>query len=213
MRTNRRASRRYVPWLPIELWRLIFQLATSSPTSYGGGYVPFQPLRDMAESTEYLEHERLRLRTCAALVRVSRLWRLVAAEFLYKDVRILNAHALHSLMVGLHRSREDNLGGFGRYIRRLELPMRPTNFASQPSHFSLFLRPRVPPRVSAGSLHDVLRFCSNLEILVRPYLGLDGDEIRFWASLIEAPLASPTPLLPHLRRLEWYVPSLFGFYS
>jgi hypothetical protein len=200
-----------VPWLPIELWRLIFRFATSTTTPYGAGYFPFQPLRDMGETAASLEHERLRLRTCAALVRVSRVWRLVAAEFLYKDVRILNAHALHSLMLGLHRSREDNLGGFGRYIRRLELPMRPTNFISHQSHLSLFLRPNVLPIVHASSLHDILRFCSNLEILVRPYLGLADDEIRLWASLIDAPLTSPTPLLPQLRRLEWFVPPSFGF--
>lgn len=196
----------YTPRAPAELWRLVFRLATTSTTSYDVAYVPFQPLREMSETAAYLEHESLRMQTCLCLMRVCRLWRVVAAEFLYEDVRIMNARSLRSLVDGLRRSGdEDGRGGFGRYIRRLELPMRQTNFSHPSSRLSPFPMPPLIPNASTFHLNDLLRFCPRLEILVRPCLHLDAEDIHFWASLIEIPVESATPLLPRLRRLEWFV--------
>ncbi|KAJ6564955.1 hypothetical protein DFH09DRAFT_1475499 [Mycena vulgaris] len=192
----------YTPCAPAELWRLIFRLATTSATSYDVDYEPFQPLREMAETASYLDDELLRFKTCLSLMCVSRLWRLVAAEFLYEDVRIMNFRSLRSLVRGLQRSRQaDGSGGFGRYIRRLELPMRQTNFTQQNSHLSPF---PILPLEYTFSLGDLLRLCPRLEILVRPCLRIDAEDITFWASLIGTPVNSETPLLPHLKRLEWY---------
>ncbi|KAJ7112283.1 hypothetical protein C8R44DRAFT_251299 [Mycena epipterygia] len=195
----------YTPRAPAELWRLVFRLATTSMTSYDVAYVPFQLLREMAETAAYLEDESLRLQTCVCLMRVCHLWRVVAAEFLYEDVRIMNARSLKSLVGGLQRSGdEDGRGGFGRYIRRLELPMRQTNFSHQSSRLSPFLMPPHIPNPSTFHLNDLLQFCPRLEILIRPCLRLDAENIQFWASLISIPVESATPLLPRLRRLEWY---------
>ncbi|KAJ7097005.1 hypothetical protein C8R43DRAFT_1244428 [Mycena crocata] len=195
----------YTPSAPAELWRLIFRLATASTTAYGGGYTPFQPLREMAETAAFLEEEAQRRHICLCLMRVCRLWRLIAAEFLYEDVRIMNAADLKSLVCGLQRSRQDGRGGFGRHIRRLELPMRQTHFSQQQSgHVSPFPLPPLLPTPSSFRLGDLLRLCTRLEILVRPCLRLDAEDIHFWAGLIGTPLVAEKPLLPHLQRLEWY---------
>ncbi|KAJ7479151.1 hypothetical protein FB451DRAFT_1450983 [Mycena latifolia] len=202
---NRHAVASYTPRAPAELWWLIFRFATTSTTSYDVGYAPFQPLRQMSETTSYLECEALRLKTCLSLMQVSRLWRFIAAEFFYEDVCIVNAHSLKSLLRGLQRSRaEDGLGGFGRHIRRLELPVRQTNFTQQSPRFSPFPISPPPPLLYSFGLVDLLRFCPRLEILVRPCLRLDAEDISFWASLISKPIESNMPLLPQLRRLEWF---------
>ncbi|KAJ6629247.1 hypothetical protein B0H10DRAFT_2209142 [Mycena sp. CBHHK59/15] len=98
------------PRAPPEIWRFIFWFATSSATSYHVDYTPFQPPPEMEETSRYLEEEAVRLQTCLALIRVCRLWRTVAEEFLYEDVRIFNSRGLQSLFSGLHRSATLPLG-------------------------------------------------------------------------------------------------------
>ncbi|KAJ7731691.1 hypothetical protein DFH07DRAFT_968685 [Mycena maculata] len=196
-----RSARSYTPRAPAELWRLVFWHATASPTAFDVGYVPFEPLDEMRETMVYLECEALRLRTCLSLTRVCRLWRLIEAEFLYEDVRIADTRTLKSLVRALKRSEEDGLGGFGRYIRRLELPMRTTNFTSSSSELSPFPLPPLRTPSPAFNLGDLLRYMPRLEILVRPCLRLDMQAVYFWASLIATPLEI---LLPNLRRLEWH---------
>jgi hypothetical protein len=150
----------------------------------------------MSETAAYLELESLRWQSCVCLIRVCRLWRLVAAEFLHEDVRIMNARSLRSLVGGLRRSWDKGgRGGFGRYIQRLELPVRQTNFSHQNSRLYPFPMPPFIPNPSTFHLNDLLRLCPHLEILVRPCLRLDAEDIHFWASLIESPLESVIRLL------------------
>ncbi|KAJ7635533.1 hypothetical protein DFH06DRAFT_1479159 [Mycena polygramma] len=184
---------------PEELWRLIFHVATASSLPRDVGHRPFQSLRDISETTTSLDEEARRLRTCLSITRVCKLWRFLVAEYLYEDVRIMGAAGLKSLVSGLQRSAlEDGLGGFGRYIRRLEMPMRHTQSGIHVSPFEMAL-----PSSSTFQLGDLFRLCPRLEIFCRPCLRLDSEGINFWASLIDTPLEGDTALLPHLRRLEW----------
>ncbi|KAJ6599324.1 hypothetical protein DFH09DRAFT_1130750 [Mycena vulgaris] len=188
---------------PPEIWRLIFSWATSSATSYAVDYEPFQPPRELEETSRYLEQEALRLQTCLALIRVCKLWRSLAEEFLYEDVRVVNAHALQSLVNGMQRSAaEDGSEGYGRYIRRLELPIKPTNFKNETNSLPFRLPSPAYGPVSV-CLGDVFRYCRHLEILVRPCLRLDADDVTFWGGLISSPLVGSHPMCPHLKRLEW----------
>lgn len=203
----------YTPRAPAELWRLVFRLATASATSYDAGYAPFEPLDEMQETSDYVESEDVRLQTCVCLMRVCRLWRLIAAEFLYEDVRIAGGRGLQSLISGLQRSQvEDGTGGFGRHVRRLELPRRQTNFSPDNPHVSSFPLSPLQTGPSAINLGDLLRYTPRLEVLVRPCMRLDVEDIYFWASLIAKPLGCESPLLPHLRRLEWFAISSFSFH-
>lgn len=193
----------YRPLAPAEVWRIIFRLATASALQHDVSHTPFQSL-DMGESTASLE-ETSRLKTCLSITGVCRLWRLVVAEFLYEDVRIMDHSGLKNLIYGLQRSAiEDGRGGFGRYIRRLEMPMRPRHFRQPELPLSPFAIPPLPPPSSALRLSDLLRYCPRLEIFCRPCLRLDSQDIYFWAGLIATPLEGDIPLLPRLRRLEWF---------
>ncbi|KAJ6542314.1 hypothetical protein DFH09DRAFT_1368110 [Mycena vulgaris] len=186
---------------PTEIWRLIFRFATGSDTSYHVDYLPFQPIQELQETAAALAHEDVRLQTCLSLMRVSRRFRTVAAEFMYEDVRIHDAEGLASIMAGLTRSaRDDGANSYGRYVRRLELPRRRTKFAAE-SHSLRFPIHPIPCEPTTSTLIQILRLCSRLEILVRPCLRLDAQNITFWASLIRTAVDKP---LAHLMRLEWH---------
>ncbi|KAJ7276670.1 hypothetical protein C8J57DRAFT_194338 [Mycena rebaudengoi] len=194
----------FSPGAPAELWRLVFRMATTSTTSYAVHYYPFQPLRELEETSAYMELESLRIKTCLAIMRVCRLFRLIAAEFLYEDVRIYDKEGLQSLCDGLERSwREHGSYGFGRHVRRLELPARPTTFKNSP-HLTPFPMPPISSPADAIRFVDIIRLCPRLEILAKPCLRLDTVELYFWSSLISAPIENSQPLLPHLKRLEWF---------
>ncbi|KAJ7353027.1 hypothetical protein DFH08DRAFT_1077367 [Mycena albidolilacea] len=199
----------YTPRVPAELWRAVFLMACAPTLPFDLGYAPFQPLRDMLETSATIEEETTRLRTCLSLMRVCRRWRLIAAEFLYEDVRIMDAAELASLVSGLQRSAlEDGLGGFGRYIRRLELPMRHAGFTAQTLQSPPCAMPPLLTPSPGFRLGDLLRLCPRLEIFSRPCLRLDSKSIYFWGSLISASLEGDgIPLLPRLRRLEWCAPT------
>ncbi|KAJ7774273.1 hypothetical protein DFH07DRAFT_988421 [Mycena maculata] len=188
---------------PPEIWRSIFSLATCSAASYAVDYEPFRPPRELEETAHYLEHEALRLKTCLALVRVCKFWRTLAEEFLYEDVRIMNSRALQSLVYGLHRSaKEEGSEGYGRYIKRLEITSKPTLFKNQTNTLP-FRLPFPVHELFPIHMGDLLRYCSRLEILVRPVLRLDAEDINFWGALIAKPIEGSRPFCPHLKRLEW----------
>ncbi|KAJ7850390.1 hypothetical protein B0H14DRAFT_847881 [Mycena olivaceomarginata] len=186
---------------PTEIWRLILRFATESPSAYDSDYLPFQPIQELQETTASIEEESLRLETCLSLMRVSRHFRAVAVPFMYEDVRILDAHGLESFMAGLYRSAtEDGSSGYGAYVRRLELPRRRTRFPPDTHNLPFPTHP-VPCDPEAPRLDDILWLCPHLEILVRPCLRLDAENITFWASLVERPIIG---CLSHLKRLEWH---------
>ncbi|KAJ7233727.1 hypothetical protein B0H12DRAFT_1239250 [Mycena haematopus] len=196
----------YTPQVPAEIWRAVFLHAGVSATLHDAGYTPFRPLREMAETAASREEETRRVRTCLSLMRVCRFWRLIGAEFLYEDVRIRHGAGLRSLVVGLRRSAmDDGVGGFGRYIRRLELPMRQQHSTQHAIQSSLLAMPPLILPSPDFRLGDLLRLCLRLEIFCRPCLPLDSKDILFWAGLVSTPLGTDNPpLLPRLRRLEWY---------
>ncbi|KAJ7747112.1 hypothetical protein DFH07DRAFT_578011 [Mycena maculata] len=186
---------------PPEIWWLIFRYATESETSYHVDYQPFQPIQELEETSQSLRHESIRLETCLSLMRVSFLFRSLAAEFMYEDVRIFDARGLKSLVSSLaHSEREHGPRTYGSYIRRLELPRRRINIILQSETLPFPTHP-IPCDPGDIRLVDVLRFCPNLEILVRPCLCLDPQSVAFWASLVGAPFHGG---LPRLMRLEWH---------
>ncbi|KAJ6505323.1 hypothetical protein C8R45DRAFT_547199 [Mycena sanguinolenta] len=196
----------YTPQPPAEIWRSIFVHARVSRASHHAGYAPFQPLRDMAEPSAAREEETQRLQTCLSIMRVCRLWRLIAAEFLYNDVRIRDSTGLNGLVNELQRSAtDDGIGGFGCYIRRLELPTRQFRFTEHTAQWSPLPMPPLAVPSSDFRLVDLLRLCPRLEIFCRPSLRLDSRDLIFWAALISTSLGTANPpMLPCLRRLEWY---------
>ncbi|KAJ6537933.1 hypothetical protein B0H19DRAFT_1079031 [Mycena capillaripes] len=186
---------------PVEIWSLILRFATAS-YYHDIDYLPFQPIQELQETTESMDEEYLRLETCASLMRVSRLFRAMAAEFMYEDVRIFDVSGLESLMAGLYRSAMEHGAdsGYGSYVRRLELPSRRTKFPPDSRHLPLQTHP-IPCDPDAIRLDDVLWLCPRLEILVRPCLRLDAENISFWSSLVGTPVVG---CLSHLMRLEWH---------
>ncbi|KAJ7448786.1 hypothetical protein FB451DRAFT_1103000 [Mycena latifolia] len=104
-------------------------------------------------------------------------------------------------MAGLTRSaREDGPNCLGTYVRRLELPRRRTKFPPQSQNLPFPIHP-IPCDPDTISLVDILRLCPRLEILVRPCLRLDAQNITFWANLVRTTING---CLPHLMRLEWH---------
>ncbi|KAJ7220917.1 hypothetical protein GGX14DRAFT_559693 [Mycena pura] len=188
---------------PPEIWRLIFQFTTESDTSYDVDYLPFQPMQELQETAQSQRRERLRLQTCLSLMYVSHRFRAVAAEFLYKDVRVCDAHGLESLVAGLVRSyTDDGPNCYGSYVRRLELPSRRTKFNTETqSHNRPFPTHPIPCDPAAARLVDILWLCPRLEILVRPCLRLDAENVIFWATLVNSAIIGS---LPCLQRLEWH---------
>ncbi|KAJ7175233.1 hypothetical protein C8R43DRAFT_599932 [Mycena crocata] len=192
------------PYPPTEIWRLIFRFATASETSYDVDYLPFQQIQELQETSDSLQEESRRLQTCTSLVRVSRGFRALVAEFLYEDVRIFDAPGLQSFFAGLSRSaREEGPYALGKYVRRLELPRRRDSFTASESQTEPLPVPThpIPSAPDAIRLVDLLYHCPNLEILVRPCLRLDAQSITFWASLVGQAFEGN---LLRLMRLEWH---------
>ncbi|KAJ7738857.1 hypothetical protein DFH07DRAFT_984020 [Mycena maculata] len=196
---------------PPEIWRLILQFATWSETSFHVDYQPFQHIQELQETAQSERCEILRLQTCLSLMGVSRHFRNVTAEFMYEDVRIYDTKGLESLLSALTRSaREDGPHNYGSYIRRLELPQRrtimlpPSEFLPLPTHPIQF----GPDTIR---LADILHLCPNLEVLVRPCLILDAQNVIFWAGLIGKAFDGS---LSHLKRFDWHESELDGqFYG
>ncbi|KAJ7592671.1 hypothetical protein C8J56DRAFT_822597 [Mycena floridula] len=182
---------------PPEIWRFIFRLATI-PSACQLEYQSFE----VQYPDGYSDDEIARLKVLCSLVRVCKLWRALAEEFLYEDVRILSLPAIEAVRRALKRSAEENgsyLEGVGRFIRRLELPLK-----------RIYLEPRRPFHLPAQStapqipIEEILCYCPNLEILVRHVLRLDGDDIHVWGGLVAKPLENTRVLLPKLRRINWF---------
>ncbi|KAJ7785003.1 hypothetical protein DFH07DRAFT_948087 [Mycena maculata] len=196
---------------PPEIWWLILKFATWSETSFHVDYHPFQHIQELQETVQSLQHESLRLQTCHSLMGVSRSFRDLTAEFMYKDVRIYDAQGLERLFSALTRSaREDGPHNYGSYIRRLELPRRRTIMEPQSEFLRLPTHP-IPCDPETIRLADILHHCPNLEILVRPCLRLDAQNIILWAGLVGKTFDGS---LPHLKRLDWHESQLDGrFYG
>nr|GAT60386.1 predicted protein [Mycena chlorophos] len=186
--------------LPPEIWRIIFDHTTLAPRPWEGGlYRPFEPVLELYETPGWQQRESLRRRTCLALCRVSRLFRAIATELLYRDVCVCDVEGLESLLSGLARSaREATTPTLGSYIRRLELP-GPARMATTPLVSTLR-----PTSESLGhQLVDLLAYCPNLEVFVRPALPFEAASVAFWGTLAHTPITLKHPL-KSLRRLEWH---------
>ncbi|KAJ7368003.1 hypothetical protein DFH08DRAFT_11962 [Mycena albidolilacea] len=187
-----------------EIWPLIFSFATCSATCHPIDYEPFEQPRELEETSSVLELEALRLKTCLALVRVCRLWRTLSEEFLYQNVRVVSCRALENLVRGMQRSAaEGQSEGFGRFVKRIELQAKSNHFknlTNTAEPFRLLSPFHKPPVVG---LSDLFRHCPRLEILVKPSLRLDAEDIHFWGALVCTPIENSRPLCPHLKRLEW----------
>jgi hypothetical protein len=103
-------------WLPVELWRHVFRLATAeeNPHMYETEYIPFQ------SSGYWRSHSHT---IALNLSRVSKQWQALAAEFLFR--RVFVNHGAQGLLQSLKGSMESE--GYGRYVRRLELHSMPVN--------------------------------------------------------------------------------------
>lgn len=159
--------------MPPELWLEVFRWATASEASnalFSTDYAPFQVL----PLTKYAADPSLKVKR--TLVLVCRQWKELAVEFLYEDVKIRNS--VTSLIGVLEDTGSAN---YGRLVRRAELPYEHTT---------------TPTRAPLSAL-DVLKLCSDLEILTRPMhpLNLDAFSFEFSADCVK---------LPSLKRLEWW---------
>ena len=127
-------------WLPTEIWRLIFQLATAEGLDiYETEYIPFQSSNfDPSQS----------LTTAISLSGVSKQWQALAAEFLFQQVWV--RHGVRGLLERLKGFVQSE--GCGRYVRRLELPSTPIN----------------DDAANAVRLVDILACCPRLQIIIQP---------------------------------------------
>ncbi|KAF7294305.1 t-SNARE coiled-coil-like proteiny domain-containing protein [Mycena chlorophos] len=187
---------------PTEIWQLIVGFAASkNAVECVVDYAPFQPAEEVHETAATWREERIRLQTCAALSLVSRRCRALVVEYLYRDVRVVDAAGLTSLVRALRRSaNEDGDSALGLLVRRLELPHRRVWPRRAMSEQSLPFHP-FPIDPSIPTLADILALCPRLEVLVRACIRLDGAGMHLWAHLASAPILAP---LLCLRRLEWH---------
>ncbi|KAJ6534107.1 hypothetical protein B0H19DRAFT_1080610 [Mycena capillaripes] len=186
---------------PPEIWRLIFWFATLSQNS-SRHYIDYYIFQPIHATTTCEEQESLRLQTCISLMRVSRLFRAITAEFMYKDVRIFDLEDLKSFMAGIYRSAEEHgvASGYGSYVRRLEFPGRRVMFSPGARNLRMST-PGSPCHVDTVRLNELLWLCPRLEILVRPAQSLDAENMALWSSLVGKPSLQ---WLPNLVRLEWH---------
>ncbi|EGN94080.1 hypothetical protein SERLA73DRAFT_188648, partial [Serpula lacrymans var. lacrymans S7.3] len=159
--------------LPPEIWLHIFRWATSPLTSgsFALTYEPFQiGSEDVLKATLQVRY---------AIVRVCWLWRALAMDLLYEDVRV--RHGMQALVSAL-RGDEYLAEGNGRWVRRLELPYAHTNTATSDSSVTAL---------------NILKHCPSLEVLTRPFPSESADNMRFEFSAGHVVLTS-------LKRLEWW---------
>jgi hypothetical protein len=164
----------FTPWLPTELWLIVFQLAASYPSpSISPVYVPFETPGILLALEEKLQARR-------SLVLVCKLWRTLATELLYEDVRIKpgTIYLKQSSVQGDGDGDSEDV--YGKFVRRAVLPYDLT--ATD--------RPQPIPAL------DILRRCSRLETLVRPRRA-HMDNLRWEFS-------APSLTLCGLKRLDWW---------
>ncbi|THU89986.1 hypothetical protein K435DRAFT_676785 [Dendrothele bispora CBS 962.96] len=153
--------------LPPELWIKVFHWATCNPDAYSLEYQPFQSL-----SSHYtVDPLNLQVRTTLGLV--CRKWHELSVEFLYKDIQIGVGQS--KLRQNLHNGN----GNYGKYVRRVVLPLSSTTTPTWNS------KPLLPL--------DIIKCCDNLEVLSRPR-SYDDLEFEFDVDSI---------LLPSLKKLQW----------
>jgi hypothetical protein len=167
-----RTTSRFTPIVPNEIWRFIFRFATITP-DLDFGYVPCQHQDKLLDIFVYFS--RANIRFTAGLVLVCKNWRALALEFLYEDVRLRDSRQTRCFLDALVRStngKEMSLEGLGKYVRRLQLPIRNVNDLSRRTHVRLV---------------DIVSACTNLEILIRPPYLDEIDDLHFWRGLTTAP--------------------------
>ncbi|KAF8560142.1 hypothetical protein OG21DRAFT_31636 [Imleria badia] len=153
--------------LPPELWILVFRWATCPSDGYPAPY--YEPFRASSETFDES------LKTKHALVQVCRLWRALATNFLYEDVRIrYDSENLKTVLADHH--------SLGRFVHRIELPY--TQTATE--------RPG-----DTRDVVEILRSCPSLTTLVRPFFEALPDSLRY-----EFPAEIVS--LSSLTRLEWW---------
>ncbi|KAK1229769.1 hypothetical protein PQX77_007146 [Marasmius sp. AFHP31] len=165
-------------FLPPELWLKVFHWATqSSQDAFSTTYEPFS-------HSPFTEEEQVLRRVKRSLPLVCRAWHALSKEFLYRDVRIGPAQGSLQKALCAHEESQSR----ANFVRRVVLPYQST---TTPTYSS-------DPLTSV----EILKLCSQLEVLVRPRLfipsGLQGfsDAPRF-----EFEVDSLS--LPSLKRLEW----------
>jgi len=114
------------------------------------------------------------------------MWRALATGFLYEDIKVKDKHAIEGLRDALRRCPVDSLNGkdigYGRWVRRLEIPYTLTCTES-PS--------------SVQDTLAILDRCPRVEFLARPFLAVHPDIVRFDFHADMIPLHS-------LKRLDWW---------
>jgi len=173
-------------WLPTEIWRLIFQLATAEGRGiYETEYIPFQSSNFSPSRSPT---------TAISLSRVSKQWQALAAEFLFQRVWV--RHGVRGLLESLKGSMQSE--GYGRYVRRLELPSTPMTHDA----------------ANRVRLVDILACCPRLQIIVQPtfYASKVGD-LGYWFDPIPAEqpqINDSDVVLTSLKFLHWSTYGLGG---
>ncbi|KAH7923896.1 hypothetical protein BV22DRAFT_551122 [Leucogyrophana mollusca] len=159
--------------LPPEIWIHIIRLATLPASDLGVAHA-YRPFR-----TSHDAIDRSSLQTKRTVVQVCRLWRALATPMLYEDIDV--RHNPRTLR-GIIDTGDPEQPGYGRWVRRLELPYTHTETATHNS--------------TSGVL-EVLKSCHGLETLIRPFSRAPLGSIRYEFSADIVPM-------PSLKRLEWW---------
>lgn len=164
-------STRVRPELPIELWLQIFRCATRTPCTDDTGQTRFDSFQVSRWPNSQLD---LTLPTKRTLVQVCKGWRNISNEFLYEDVKISDR--------GAQALKDALANGFGRWVRRIELPYLSTTTVMYEHCLPIAL--------------EIITLCPGLQILARPF-HIDVRLLRF-------DFDAKAVQLNTLRRLDWW---------
>lgn len=176
----------FSPSLPRELWIKIFRIANASRDIQQFDYAPFSD-----PGNSYIEDRRILLATAEVrltLVLVCKLWRSLANELIYEEIRsLVPGEALKEALE--KRGKEtDTDAGYGPLVRLVELPR----------HYDY--------------TYEILRHLTRLETLLITFPTSTGSGMLPPRTYAPRPLPDPKPYheMSHLKRIDWRCDNLTG---
>ncbi|KAG7453111.1 uncharacterized protein BT62DRAFT_46819 [Guyanagaster necrorhizus] len=113
--------------LPPEIWQLIFDWTTQVPGAYDPDCLAWSFTHPPSKS--HIQDTKKSLRSRSRLVRVCKLWNVLALKNLFEHITIVNDASILSLRKVLVQSREDAETGhhLGCYTKRLDVCFKTNN--------------------------------------------------------------------------------------
>jgi len=190
---KRRFDTEKLPYLPIEVWLLILQLATEVPFAFlprieSPFDLPTRPTHK--EMTEQLSRSLI---TKRYIVLVCKVWNEIATPLLYSTVLLRSERGVSAARNTFRDSAQRNASvRLGHYVKRIDLSMRD----SSTHHLSLELAER-------EKIADILRLLPNLTIFTMHTRVRGGDSTCIAEALADTSTGT-------LQTIEWTGRHTFG---